>query len=32
MNDKQKKPQKLKARLPRGFVDRAAVDIRASTR
>ncbi|MBY3579680.1 histidine--tRNA ligase [Rhizobium bangladeshense] len=29
MNDKQKKPQKLKARLPRGFVDRAAVDIRA---
>ncbi|MBB4576067.1 histidine--tRNA ligase [Rhizobium lentis] len=29
MNDKQKKPQKLKARLPRGFVDRSAVDIRA---
>ncbi|OWV71930.1 histidine--tRNA ligase [Rhizobium sp. R634] len=29
MNDKQKKPQKLKARLPRGFVDRAAGDIRA---
>jgi histidyl-tRNA synthetase len=29
MNDKQKKPQKLKARLPRGFVDREAHDIRA---
>jgi histidyl-tRNA synthetase len=29
MNDKQKKPQKLRARLPRGFVDRSAVDIRA---
>ncbi|TAY65324.1 histidine--tRNA ligase [Rhizobium leguminosarum] len=29
MNDKQKKPQKLKARLPRGFVDRTANDIRA---
>ncbi|WP_160009996.1 histidine--tRNA ligase [Rhizobium sp. 18055] len=29
MNDKQKKPQKLKARLPRGFVDRSASDIRA---
>ncbi|NKJ91467.1 histidine--tRNA ligase [Rhizobium leguminosarum bv. viciae] len=29
MNDKQKKPQKLKARLPRGFVDRTAGDIRA---
>ncbi len=29
MNDKQKKPQKLKARLPRGFVDRSAADIRA---
>ncbi|MDP9808362.1 histidyl-tRNA synthetase [Rhizobium tibeticum] len=29
MNDKQKKPQKLKARLPRGFVDRSANDIRA---
>ena len=29
MNDKQKKPQKLKARLPRGFVDRPAADIRA---
>ncbi|MBY3178373.1 histidine--tRNA ligase [Rhizobium leguminosarum] len=29
MNDKQKKPQKLKARLPRGFVDRTADDIRA---
>src|SRR6195952_2236449 len=29
MNDKQKKPQKLKARLPRGFVDRSAGDIRA---
>ncbi|KAA0700085.1 histidine--tRNA ligase [Neorhizobium sp. P12A] len=30
MNDKQKKPQKLKARLPRGFVDRSAADIRAA--
>ncbi len=29
MSDKQKKPQKLKARLPRGFVDRSASDIRA---
>jgi histidyl-tRNA synthetase len=29
MNDKQKKPQKLRARLPRGFVDRPAGDIRA---
>ena len=29
MNDKSKKPQKLKARLPRGFVDREAHDIRA---
>lgn len=29
MNDKKKKPQKLKARLPRGFVDRSAADIRA---
>ncbi|POH27880.1 MULTISPECIES: histidine--tRNA ligase [Sinorhizobium] len=29
MNDKPKKPQKLKARLPRGFVDRSAADIRA---
>ncbi len=29
MNDKQKKPQKLKARLPRGFVDRSAADLRA---
>ncbi|MBB1248903.1 histidine--tRNA ligase [Rhizobium sp. G21] len=29
MNDKPKKPQKLKARLPRGFVDREAADIRA---
>ncbi|OBZ92663.1 histidyl-tRNA synthase [Pararhizobium polonicum] len=29
MNDKKKKPQKLRARLPRGFVDRAAADIRA---
>ncbi|TCQ12094.1 histidyl-tRNA synthetase [Rhizobium sp. PP-F2F-G36] len=29
MNDKKKKPQKLKARLPRGFVDRSATDIRA---
>lgn len=31
MSDKKnKKPQKLKARLPRGFVDRSAGDIRAS--
>lgn len=30
MSDKNKKPQKLKARLPRGFVDREAVDIRAA--
>ncbi|MBO9630025.1 MAG: histidine--tRNA ligase, partial [Shinella sp.] len=29
MSEKQKKPQKLKARLPRGFVDRDALDIRA---
>ncbi|MFP5076027.1 histidine--tRNA ligase [Rhizobium sp. YIM 134829] len=29
MSDKKKKPQKLKARLPRGFVDRSAADIRA---
>ncbi len=29
MSEKQKKPQKLKARLPRGFVDRSAGDIRA---
>jgi histidyl-tRNA synthetase len=29
MSEKQKKPQKLKARLPRGFVDREAADIRA---
>ncbi|MCX8996285.1 histidine--tRNA ligase [Rhizobiaceae bacterium BDR2-2] len=29
MSDKQKKPQKPKARLPRGFVDRDAADIRA---
>ncbi|MCJ9671509.1 MULTISPECIES: histidine--tRNA ligase [unclassified Neorhizobium] len=30
MNDKSKKPQKLKARLPRGFVDRSAADIHAT--
>lgn len=30
MTEKQKKPQKLKARLPRGFVDRTAADIRAT--
>ena len=30
MADKQKKPQKLKARLPRGFVDRSPADIRAT--
>ncbi|MBV2186227.1 MAG: histidine--tRNA ligase family protein, partial [Rhizobium sp.] len=29
MSEKTKKPQKLKARLPRGFVDREAADIRA---
>ena len=29
-NKKKKKPQKLKARLPRGFVDRSAADIRAT--
>ncbi|MFN3719755.1 MAG: histidine--tRNA ligase [Rhizobium rhizophilum] len=30
MSDKNKKPSKLKARLPRGFVDREAADIRAA--
>ncbi|WP_137132416.1 histidine--tRNA ligase [Rhizobium sp. FY34] len=30
MSDKQKKPQKLKARLPRGFGDRTATDIHAT--
>ena len=30
MSDKKKKPKKPKARLPRGFVDRSASDIRAS--
>jgi len=30
MNDKSKKPQKLKARLPRGFVDRTSADIHAT--
>ncbi|MGF9693271.1 histidine--tRNA ligase [Rhizobium sp. 0TCS1.26] len=30
MSDKQKKPQKLKARLPRGFGDRTAADIHAT--
>ncbi len=30
MPEKKKKPQKLKARLPRGFVDRSADDIRAT--
>ena len=30
MSDKQKKPQKLRARLPRGFVDRSAADIHAT--
>ncbi|MEM0899561.1 MAG: histidine--tRNA ligase [Pseudomonadota bacterium] len=29
-NQKKKKPQKLKARQPRGFVDRTAADIRAT--
>ncbi len=30
MGEKKKKPQKLKARLPRGFVDRSPDDIRAT--
>ncbi len=30
MSDKKKKPQKLKARLPRGFADRSAGEIRAT--
>ena len=30
MSDKKKKQQKLKARLPRGFVDRSPADIRAT--
>ncbi len=30
MSEKKKKPQKVKARLPRGFVDREAGDIRAA--
>jgi histidyl-tRNA synthetase len=30
MSDKKKKPQKLKARLPRGFADRSPADIRAT--
>ncbi len=30
MSEKQKKPQKLKARLPRGFVDRSAADVHAT--
>jgi histidyl-tRNA synthetase len=30
MSDKRQKPQKLKARLPRGFVDRSAADIHAT--
>ncbi len=30
MNDKPKKPQKLRARLPRGFGDRTAADIHAT--
>jgi histidyl-tRNA synthetase len=30
MSDKKKKPQKLKARLPRGFGDRSPADIRAT--
>jgi len=30
MSEKKKKPQKLKARLPRGFVDRSPADIRAT--
>ena len=32
MSDKKKKPQKLRARLPRGFVDRSPDDIRATNR
>ena len=30
MGEKKKKPQKLKARLPRGFADRSPEDIRAT--
>ncbi|MGN6549198.1 MAG: histidine--tRNA ligase [Pararhizobium sp.] len=30
MSEKKKKPQKLKARLPRGFVDRSPADIRTT--
>jgi histidyl-tRNA synthetase len=30
MSDKKKKPQKLKARLPRGFGDRSPAEIRAT--
>ncbi|WP_099865352.1 histidine--tRNA ligase [Pararhizobium haloflavum] len=30
MSEKKKKPQKLKARLPRGFADRSPADIRAT--
>ena len=30
MSEKAKKPQKLKARLPRGFVDRSVADIHAT--
>ncbi|MBP1842277.1 histidyl-tRNA synthetase [Rhizobium petrolearium] len=30
MSDKRQKPQKLKARLPRGFVDRTSADIHAT--
>ena len=30
MSEKKKKPQKLKARLPRGFIDRSPADIRAT--
>ncbi len=32
MADKKKKPQRLKARLPRGFVDRSPDDIRATNK
>jgi histidyl-tRNA synthetase len=32
MSDKQKKPQKLRARQPRGFIDRSPDDIRATDR
>jgi len=30
MSDKNKKPHRLKARQPRGFIDRSSADIRAT--